>query len=288
MIKTGYQGWLELNLEPHSTTNLTEPLSVKFNLDKPVANMSFMDAADYTANLIASRYNNIHVALSGGLDSEFVAKTLLKNNILFTPVIVLTDTNGPEVWYAHKFCAENNLTPKVYDFQGTRTQDLVRRMLAIASHLQVQPTLGLLPIVLQDLLDNAACILTGYGEPFYNSNTYSEPMGTELEIADHDFVFDLINSSHRHPGAFLAHTPEIFNALISDIDYSRTTQMAKAELYQVLPRPKTHFNIFNLVDDPASVLLRKKLSKSPDLKYQCISKDKLLEQLQRPFGTQPA
>ena len=83
--------------------NLTTPFNATFNIQSPVSTMSFNDAADYTANLIAHKYDNLHLCFSGGLDSEYVATVLCRNEIPFTPVILLTPNNA-EIWYAFKFC----------------------------------------------------------------------------------------------------------------------------------------------------------------------------------------
>ena len=51
-------------------------------------------------------------------------------------------------------------------------------------------SIGLSTSILADLLPIDASIITGYGEPFYNSSNFAEPMGNMLEICDHDFYLN--------------------------------------------------------------------------------------------------
>lgn len=57
----------------------------------------------------------IYVTMSGGLDSELVARTFLQERIPFTPLIAQyeNDYNKDDVSYAFAFCKAHNLTPEV-------------------------------------------------------------------------------------------------------------------------------------------------------------------------------
>lgn len=72
-------------------------------------------SAAYTA-----KENNLELMLflSGGADSEAMAWLFLKNNIQFTPCIIkmTNEMNMFDIKFALKFCQDNNLTPKIIDF----------------------------------------------------------------------------------------------------------------------------------------------------------------------------
>lgn len=57
----------------------------------------------------------IFLGLSGGIDSEVIARTFLKEKIPFTPLIAKfdNDLNQHDIAYAFDFCRANNLTPEV-------------------------------------------------------------------------------------------------------------------------------------------------------------------------------
>jgi hypothetical protein len=76
----------------------------------PFKQLSFEDAVEMAVNEISGNYSNLHLALSGGYDSEFILRTFHKYNIPITPIIVLYG-NDVEVQYAYKACEELGITP---------------------------------------------------------------------------------------------------------------------------------------------------------------------------------
>lgn len=76
--------------------------------------LDFDAAADYTAQEIYKTYPNLYVALSGGLDSEFVLRCFTRNNIPVKPIIVLCG-NSEESVYAFKACNDLDITPIVLE-----------------------------------------------------------------------------------------------------------------------------------------------------------------------------
>jgi hypothetical protein len=204
MTKFGHNHWTQINLLPGSKENYTSPFEFNLSPGKYDKTMSFSQAATYTAKLINSKFDNIHLCLSGGLDSEFIAQTFLDNRIKFTPVILINLDNRTEAWYAQRFCKLNNLTPIVN--------------------------------LLAELLPDAH-LVTGLGDPLYISNDYHEPMGNVFEMFEHDFYLN-IEYGDYHPNAFYSYTPELFFSMVRDIDCTINSQEAKSKLYNLLPRPK--------------------------------------------------
>jgi hypothetical protein len=73
--------------------------------------MKFDEAAEYTAKLISFLPGPLYLGLTGGSDSEFVARTLVKFNIPFEPIIVASGANFMDVMYAVRLCDELKLKP---------------------------------------------------------------------------------------------------------------------------------------------------------------------------------
>ena len=81
----------------------------------PFEEMSFREAADYTARLIYSKHKKIYVSLSGGADSEYTLRSFHRNNIPVIPIIVDTSGNKQELMYAYKCCEELEYPPKIIE-----------------------------------------------------------------------------------------------------------------------------------------------------------------------------
>ena len=77
---------------------------------------SFEDEVYLTARKIAdATTKRIFVAMSGGLDSEIVARAMLHEKVPFTPVIAQfdNDVNKHDISYAFDFCQQHNLEPEI-------------------------------------------------------------------------------------------------------------------------------------------------------------------------------
>ena len=243
MTKIGHNGWLQVNIEAKDPNNLMKPLEFTTSHGS-LMELPFKDAADYTAQLISKKYDNIHLLLSGGLDSEFVAHTLIKNDIPFKPVILVFKNSLSESWYAFKFCDENNITPIVIDLQDYVNADkFMKTLLQTALKWNIPPVMGLFPLVIADMYPDAH-ILNGFGEVFRTSPVYQNQ--------EHDDILDLSFNQHsvevvygdKHPGAFFTYTPEIVYSSIVEFDYTVNSQVAKSNLYKILQRSKMDISDF--------------------------------------------
>jgi hypothetical protein len=282
MISAGHNGWYQSNLKKGSPDNFNNQFKVAFNLTEPIRKLNFQDASDYTAQLIAKKYNNLHLLLSGGLDSEYVAKVLLRNNIKFIPIIVLTPMNGAEHWYAFKFCEENSLIPIVLDYTGDKYHDLLNEVIKVSLRLHLNIQWACLPNAIVRLVSNIK-LLTGFGEPFANSCRFNTPMGDKFDLGDNFHWLDL-EYGDSHPSAFFTYTPELFRSMISEIDTSKNTQIAKAMLYDVIPRSKTNCEMTSYCNSKVlqSIVdnVIKKVYNPNRLSYILIDKIELLNQLE--------
>lgn len=266
----GYNNWFNVNLNKDLDNH---SLAFQAQLDITARNlsMSFTKASDYTAQLIASKYDNLHLSLSGGLDSEYVATVLIRNDIPFTPVILITPENVDEVWFAKYFCQQNSLNPLILDFRKNYNQ-LLSSVLRHAREISSAAAIAFYPHVIADHIGNSAHLITGFGEPFSNSNDFDIAIGNQLEIEEHDFYLD-VSFGDRHPGGFLSYTPELFFSLVKNINIKQNTQVAKSLLYQVGPRIKSNSALCVPDFVPSEVITRK----PTDKKCITIDRDALLE-----------
>lgn len=266
----GHNNWFNINLNK-GIDNHNLAFQAELNITGANLLMTFAEASDYTAQLIASKYNKLHLSLSGGLDSEYVAKVLLRNKIPFTPVILITPDNVDEVWFAKLFCKEHNLNPLILDFRKNYNQLLVS-VLKHARAISSAAMIGFYPHVITEHIGDSSHLITGFGEPFSNSNDYDVVMGDVLEIEEHDFYLD-VSFENQHPGGFLSYTPELFFSLIKHINIEQNTQVAKSLLYQISPRIKSMSNLCVPDFVPVSAITRKPNNK----KCITINRDYLLE-----------
>ena len=102
--------WLQSNIKDRLIDKSVN-LQLSINL-YPFKCMTFDEATDYTCKEIYKEYKNLYLALSGGLDSEYVLRAFHRNNISIQPIIVCCG-NEKENEYAYKACNELQITPIV-------------------------------------------------------------------------------------------------------------------------------------------------------------------------------
>jgi hypothetical protein len=277
----GYNNWLNLSLSK-DLDNSQIPFEITFCVNEPIE-LDFNKASDQAAKLIADNHDNIHLCLSGGLDSEYVAKVLLRNKIPFTPVVTLINGRTQmEYAYAWYFCRQHNLSPIILDYRD-RHEDLCRQILAEAFRIRVEPNASLVTNVVASQFPTAS-ILTGFGETFLNTDL-DYPVGDNLEFLENDWYLDI--SYPTNPGAFLAYTPSVMYSSINSIDNTVSTQLAKSQLYDLPFRPKIRWNINEILYNRFSSISHK-YQKPKHLGEYTVSKSVLLNTLSAAFGVHPA
>ncbi|MGZ4850083.1 MAG: hypothetical protein ACXV2C_01730 [Candidatus Bathyarchaeia archaeon] len=100
--------WIQSNIE-NIVNGWDDEFKVHFE-PYSFKDMSFQEAAEYTASLINHQYKgNLCVALSGGADSEYVARLLHAMKIPFVPIIIFAPGNRDETYIAEALCVELGL-----------------------------------------------------------------------------------------------------------------------------------------------------------------------------------
>ena len=266
----GHNNWIKTNFELGS--NIKElPFEIEFSIPKKL-NTDFAQASDHTACVIASNYNNLHLCLSGGMDSEYVATVFMRNKIAFRPVILKTKDNLGEAWYAEHFCYQNQLDPVILDYTDKNNQ-LLRKMFEYSNQASINPTVSFFPHVIASHIGTGS-LITGYGEPFCNSNNYTVVTDDQLEIEEHDFYLD-VSFGNRHPGGFLSYTPDMFFSLIANMPSGVNIQVAKERLYQIPGRSK----IISRITFPAFIPDNKRVFKDPELRCVRTTRSNILSRI---------
>lgn len=221
----GHNNWFQLSIDP---------LDITFNL-YPFKELSIDEAADYTVKVIAEKYDNLYLGLSGGYDSEFVANALLRNKIPFTPII-FKDYYTREVDYAIHFCRQNKLDPVIIE-KNMMDDYFVKILTKVTNTLPGKDCFSAINVILGSIVKkNNGHLIIGSGVTTCDP-PYPEPTGNMTEFNIADFYLDIVFND-QHPSAFFTYTPEIFYAFQKNINVNLPIQEAKAVLYNLNFRPK--------------------------------------------------
>ena len=241
MISTtgGHNNWwtvnLDIKLKPKPST-----FTIDFNLTKPVKKLSFQDAVDYNVECINKQYKNLYLAMSGGLDSEFVATALFRNNVKFEPVIGhIKNSRNLDFQYALDWCHQHKINPTVLEFELDDPK-LLKSTVNFAKNFKLEKLRFPVLITVLDYIDQqGGNALTGdpsIGYTDLDENFY-QGIGDKFEV----WWVEMISSIFKpnHPGAFFFHTPELVYAQARELDVTLSDSRSRAKLYQLPFRPKT-------------------------------------------------
>jgi hypothetical protein len=220
----GHNGWCEVNLTPEQFS---------FRVNQPVSQeLDFQSACDYTAKKLHSDWNDrpLYLSLSGGLDSELVANTFVRNQIPFVPVIIKIGTlNVNESWYAEYWCYTNKINPIVKNLTIADYEEVVKKYLH--SPLRHTQQLGIIGnfYTADFVQESGGYLLTGLGDINQTDDRFY--------CNTVDFNFDIFLPG-QHPTGFFMYTPELVLSYINQFDSTINEQYNKLKFYNVLPRPK--------------------------------------------------
>lgn len=220
---------------------------INFNYDEKrcILDMSSLDtsidkeeAIDIAIESISQRYKKLYVSLSGGIDSEFTANCFLKRGISFTPLIVDYISNGPEVWWAYRWCYLNGIIPDVIRLSH---HDYVKLSWTYAKENNTSFSSALDFIMEKHVSKKHGSLVLSAPEPFDKidcmSDMFDNPDECELHYASYDFMLDY-NNPEKHPYNFLSYTPEMVYNMVRGVNSKKPLQHAITEYYGVAARPK--------------------------------------------------
>lgn len=219
------------------TSNILEKLNdplVEFDAYiKPYAfsDMSFDEACEFTCNEIYKHHKNLYLALSGGMDSEFILRTFHKYNIPIQPIIVLCG-NEIESKYAFNACDELGVTPIVF----TKSEDELFSFF----RTHIYDKLGGIGYNCTQMLFTAEYVIQQHGVLITGNHFMGDGYEFSADecyasINEWDFYTDAI-FKESHNIDFLLYTPEIVYASMPK--HNVTWCEYKAKLFNVEFRDK--------------------------------------------------
>ena len=226
----GYDDWFSVSVsEPNFRLRINSRASTLYH--------DFEEAADHAARLLYKEWGHqpLYLALSGGVDSEFVARILLKNKISFTPVILKIGTlNQLETWYAEYWCHANKIQPVILKYS---VDDYVKQLARLSPKLQQIKNFFMVSVL---LIYEYAHQAGGHGI-FCGGDINLD--GKEFYCRSLDFASNLVDIG-LHPTSFFMYTPELALSYVNQFDLSQSEQYNKLSFYQVSPRPKIDYTPF--------------------------------------------
>ena len=193
----GHEDWYQL---------ITEG-DFKFIPSKKAKNIPFDQAAQIAARSIYQRYENLHVCLSGGNDSKFVADCFLNQGLDIGLIIIDCEMNREDVRRALDWCNGKGLKPSLFKISK---EEYIRFAFEISWKRRIRYLWGFFPLIAEKFLPDAK-LVTGYEDPFECDE--SGILKNEIVIEQGAFLLD-----SSHPSAVFAYTPEILLAMVRDID----------------------------------------------------------------------
>jgi len=97
-------------------------------LDTEYTPTTFKESCDTTIREIGEEYNNIYLAYSGGLDSQFIFNLLLEHQIPFTPVLVETPGSKVELEIALYDCKKYQIEPIIIEADEEKIFEIQREI----------------------------------------------------------------------------------------------------------------------------------------------------------------
>jgi hypothetical protein len=237
------------------------------------------ECIDYAVNKITEKSENLFLALSGGLDSEFVANCLFDRGVQFTPIIMDIHSNRIENWYAHYWCYEKRIKPLIITMNE---KDVIKTFSKISEEKNI-PFYCSIPIILSEIVSQKGGNLILGGEEIIDRDYFLSGEFTKMseKISFCEYAFCVERENSNHIGGFLSYTPELFLNCLEEIDYSKPGQLALADYYGVLPRPKINANV-NLSLLPALKQLKNVLDKGREVNiFEMKNKDIFIEEAKK-------
>lgn len=195
------------------------------------------DSIDLAVESIQKKSENLYLALSGGLDSEFVANCLFERGIKFTPILIDYASNHFELWYAKRWCYKNKVIPIILTLSR---KEFLNDMFSTSLEYKALP--GFFPILTAKRIVKQynGKLITGLGEvvkKVYSNNEFCSSCEFELNISD--FMLDDEDNLLVH---FFSESKELFFNYIKEVTESsnvyKNVQMNLSAYYNIIDRPK--------------------------------------------------
>lgn len=243
--------WISITWDGQPLRTGPENINVKFNSAGGVVR-PFAEACDIVADTIATKFDNIYVALSGGCDSENVCNAFLRNRIPFTPLIlhydhVFDNSQRYEKWYADQWCRANKVVPKVIN-----VGNYVNSESDLVNFRKLKPRLdggiSTWGFMADAVAKQGINLVTGMQLEYYpdlDQMQYLEPalgdyVGFVMQEAD---LYLESLAPNQHPWAFHYWNADIVASFVNAWNLDLNMQENKAAIYNVALRPKLQYPV---------------------------------------------
>lgn len=189
----------------------------------------FHSECNYTAKKIVNDFQNqkLFLGLSGGIDSEFVCKVLLRNRVSFTPIIVTFHGNEEESRYAFDFCNLSQIDPIVLHLTDKQLAEIIYfdifkkfngigilAAATIAAGKYVQKQNGIL-ILAEHVVGDGDELIANF----------------DYHFSEYDFYIDNL--------PFFCYTPGLLYAMVDSVEEKYMNWMTfKSAIFECTSRPK--------------------------------------------------
>lgn len=228
-----HNNWFQTNL-PNRIEN--KDLTFKFKINPyKFKNFDFNQAADYTANLIYSRYPNLYLAFSGGIDSEFVLRCFYRNKIPIIPIIIKCG-NDIEIQHAFRIVEELKITPIVLEISEDFLFNFwLKNILKKFNGIGYNSTHNMIAALYVSQFSDAVIISGNHfmaDEEIISENNF-------FIACDWDFYTDYFLSKSNNIN-FYSYTIELVYASVPDqLHFGKSWIEYKTEIFQVEKRLKS-------------------------------------------------
>lgn len=232
-IHSGKDNWYTVNIAFNKKPVPAE-FSIKFNHTVAPKAISFQQAADEALLDVANTFNHLHLGLSGGLDSEFIAEVLYRNKIPFTPIIGVSPLNN-DYRFALHWCQQHNIKPIVFDYVKERDA-LLGHCFKFLKDFPCNADAGALTSYLYQIAsaNNGYLLVAEPTLPLRTTDFY-EPITDFYTVILEQFILNLLASPLT---SILFWTPELVLSAAQELDTALDDPSARAKLYNVPYRPK--------------------------------------------------
>ncbi len=225
----------DLSLQFNGTANKVYPLD---------------EIAQQTAKEIYSLYSNIYVALSGGCDSEYVAKSFKDAGVPFK-AITMTCKSYFMIgeWYADKWCKDNDVELIKLEVDPFDLLSYGKHNLGKIKGIEwLGLTINLVANEVERL--GGHMVIGAFPSYWPDPKLRSDKATHELKetfrgftFGEGDWYIELINPN-KHPWAFFFWSPEMLASVISEWDTTQPVEENKWRMFNLLPRPKLNGSEF--------------------------------------------
>jgi hypothetical protein len=232
--------WLKTNISERQTFKGSD-----FNVwhdVKDLRKLSWIDSVKETVDDLSKLDKKLYIPFSGGMDSEYVLKTMQHLNP--TPIIVDTPGNKIESSYAFHYCRHNNITPVVIEKDEKEIINIYYE--DIFSKLNGVGVYSVAALVASRYAnDNGGVAIIG--EHAYDG------------VSEWDFYNDVLIGEESSIYFFMW-TPELVKAMMNEYD-GDDHQEFKHRLYQIPFRPKIMFAHSQNFNDVFAAIMKKRKAK---------------------------